>query len=203
MLNILLPLLLLNSAHAAGIAATAQDVRPIAIGQKIPSVKINTLEGKEVDLAAEMKGTHTILVFYRGGWCPYCNLQLAALGGLKDQLNDLGWKMMAISPDRPELLAETKNKHKLDYRLYSDSGCNAARALGLAFTIDDSRLKKLKSYGIDLLWASGQKQAELPVPAVYLVGADGAVLFQYANPDYKIRLDGDVLLAAATAYGPK
>jgi len=187
---------------AAAVHATPTSVRPLLVGEAIPSAKVQTLDGKTTDLAKELKGGHTILVFYRGSWCPYCNRQLAALGGIKGKLKELGWKMAAISPDRPELLRETKGKHKIDYELYSDSPCNAARAMGLAFTVEEKKLKKLKKHGIDLLWASGQTHRQLPVPAVYLVGPDGKVLFQYANPNYRVRLDGNILLAAAEAYGP-
>ena len=79
----------------------------------------------------------------------------------------------------------------------------AARAMGLAFRVDSATLKKYKKYGIDLTRASGRSHNELPVPAVYLVAPDGTVQFQYANPNYKVRLNRRVLLAAAEAYGPK
>ncbi|PCI40662.1 MAG: antioxidant AhpC [Elusimicrobia bacterium] len=182
--------------------AAPDSVRPLLVGETIPSAEITTLDGKKTDMAEELKGSHTILVFYRGGWCPYCNRQLAALGGLKGRLKKLGWEMAAISPDRPELLLETKGKHSIDYALYSDSPCNAARAMGLAFTVEENKYRKMKNYGVDLALASGLTHRQLPIPAVYLVSPNGEVLFQYANPNYKIRLNPKVLLSAAQAYGP-
>ncbi len=195
-----LPLALLALAVAGH--AAPDSVRPLLIGETIPAARVITLEGKETDLAAELKGKHSILVFYRGGWCPYCNRHLSALGAIKGKLKELGWTMAAISPDRPSELLKTKGKNEIDYALYSDDGNAAARAFGLAFTLEKKKLKKYKDHGIDLIWASGKTHDELPVPAVYLIDPEGKVLFQYANQDYKVRLDGDVLMTAAVAYGP-
>ena len=109
----------------------------------------------------------------------------------------LGYQIVAISPDRPEKLGASAKKHALAYVLLSDSKMTAARAFGVAYKVDDETMKLYRKYEIDLEEASGEKHHELPVPSVFLIGGSGKIAFEYVNPDYKVRLDPDVLLAAA------
>ncbi len=109
----------------------------------------------------------------------------------------MDFQLLAISPDRPAKLRETINKHKLGFQLLSDSRMSAARAFRIAYKVDDATLKQLRDSGIDLEEASGEKHHQLPVPAVFLVGTDGLIHFEYVNPDYRVRLHPDLLAAAA------
>ena len=104
---------------------------------------------------------------------------------------------MAISPDRPENLRASVKQNELAYVLLSDSKMTAARAFGVAYKVDDETLKLLAKFDIDLEQASGEAHHELPVPSVFLIGSSGKIDFEYVNADYKVRLDPDVLLAAA------
>lgn len=106
---------------------------------------------------------------------------------------------MAVSPDRPEELKRSVARLKLGYRLVSDSEARAALALGVAYRVSDALNLRLKGFGIDLEAASGNSHHVLPVPAVFIVDTHGRIQFQYANPDYKVRLHPEVLLAAARA----
>lgn len=178
----------------------AEDVNPAKIGTMLPKLALVDLQNKPFDLNAAVAKAPTVLVFYRGGWCPFCNTQLAALGKIEPQLKTLGYRIIAVTPDAPAELSKTLGKQKLSYTLLSDARMSAARALGLAFRVDDATFKKYQGYGIDLEKSSGQTHHLLPVPAVYLVGKDGMLNFSYVNPNYKVRLNGDVLLAAAKAY---
>lgn len=178
----------------------AEDVNPAKIGTMLPKLALVDLQNKPFDLNAAVAKAPTVLVFYRGGWCPFCNTQLAALGKIEPQLKTLGYQIIAVTPDAPAELSKTLGKQKLSYTLLSDAKMSAARALGLAFRVDDATFKKYQGYGIDLEKSSGQTHHLLPVPAVYLVGKDGMLHFSYVNPNYKVRLNGDVLLAAAKAY---
>lgn len=112
---------------------------------------------------------------------------------------DLGFQVVALSPDRPATLAPSVEEHQLTYTLLSDSRMEASRAFGLAYKVDADTLARLKEYGADLEVASGEIHHELPVPAVFLVRTDGLITFMYANPNYRVRLDPEVLLAAARA----
>jgi len=109
----------------------------------------------------------------------------------------MGFQIIAISPDRPAKLRETQVKHGIQGRFLSDSQMVAAQAFGVAYQVDAQTLSQLKAYGIDLEEASGEKHHMLPVPAVFIAGTDGVIQFAYANPDYKVRIVPELLLAAA------
>jgi len=112
-------------------------------------------------------------------------------------LKNLGVQLLAISPDQPSKLKETMDKHKMGFQLSSDSDMAGARSFRVAYKLDDATLAELKKYNIDVEEASGQKHHMLPVPAVFLVATNGLIQFEYVNPDYKVRLDPELLLAAA------
>jgi glutathione peroxidase len=183
------------------VPSSADQIQPLAAGAKTPNVTLRTLEGKDVQLHSLLSQKPSVLVFYRGGWCPYCSLHLVSLKDAESRLTDMGYQILAITPDRPEDLVKTVEKHELPYTILSDSKMDAARALGVAFKVDDATLEKYKGYGIDLAAASGESHHYLPVPSVFIVDMKGIVRFRHANPDYTVRLDGRTLLAAAREQG--
>ena len=122
---------------------------------------------------------------------------MVQLQEIEPQLKNLGVQLFAISPDQPSKLKETIDKHKMGFRLLSDSDMAVARSFRVAYKLDDATLAQLNKYGIDVEEASGQKHHMLPVPAVFLVATNGLIQFEYVNPDYQVRLDPDLLLAAA------
>ncbi len=158
---------------------SARDVCPIKIGENIPNLTLRDMQGKPFDLAQAMAKKPTILIFYRGGWCPYCNVHLGELKTIEPTLQQLGYQIIAISPDAPSDLKSSAKKQTLTYRLLSDSNADAAKALGLAFRVKG---------GADRL---------LPVPAALVVDKKGKVSFSFVSPDFKVRVDSQVLLAAA------
>ena len=111
--------------------------------------------------------------------------------------------MVAISADRPERLVKSREKDDLGYSLYSDGALNAARALGIAFQLDDATLDSYRDYGIDLEAASGHSHHQLPVPSVFLVDAGGIIQWVYSNPDHSVRPDNALLLEAARKLASK
>lgn len=191
------------SVSAAGLASAPDQVRPILLGSKLPDVPLRTVDGARTSLAKQVAGKPAILVFYRGGWCPYCNLQLSELRLIEDQAKALGYQMIAISPDRPEELSKTLDKTDLTYTLLSDSSAEALKAFGIGFRLDDVTYLKYKAYGIDLESASGEQHRALPVPTVYIVDGEGVLQFGYSHPDYTIRIPGPVILAAARAIAER
>jgi peroxiredoxin len=174
-------------------------ITPLLLGNALPDVALRTLEDAPTTLKEAVGGKPAVLVFYRGGWCPYCNLQLSGLRLIRKDLDALGFQLIAISPDSPAELKKTLDKDALDYRLLSDSSAEAMRAFGVGYEVDAEMLKKLSGYGIDLEKASGQTHHVLPVPSVYLVDARGTLQFSYVHPDYTVRLPEEVVLAAARA----
>ena len=174
--------------------------QPLAAGQSVPSAAVRQLDGLLVDLQQVVADQPTVLIFYRGGWCPYCNRHLADLQELEPKLKALGYRILAVSPDRPEELVRSVEKLELGYELLSDSDMVAARAFGLAFKVDDALVETYKTeYGIDLEASSGRAHHELPIPAAYVVDQAGLIRFAFVNPDYKVRVDGEKLLEEARA----
>ena len=124
-------------------------------------------------------------------------MQLGELPTIESELRDIGYQIVAISADRPSKLQESLDKHDLGFQLLSDSAMTAAVQFGLAWQMPRNMVEKYITYGIDLDAAAGQPHHIVPVPAVFVVGTDGVVRFQYVNPNHRVRLDADVLLAAA------
>ncbi len=189
--------LVLASGAAWAQASSAEETCPLKTGSPIPAVTLVRPDGKPLELRAEVARKPTLLIFYRGGWCPFCNLHLSRLRDVVPQLEKRGVQVIAISPDRPEALKKALDKGPLNYQLASDHSAAAMKAFGLAWRADDATIGRLQGHGIDIEAASGEKHRLLPVPAAYLVGTDGLVRFSYANPNYKVRVSPEVLVSAA------
>jgi peroxiredoxin len=185
--------------NAATPAASADSIHPLAAGAKAPTVTLPSMEGATVSLADAFARQPTILVFYRGSWCPYCNRHLAALGELEPQLLALGYQVIAVSPDGADDLKKMAAKNHLGYRLLSDQGMTASAAFGVAFQVPAEMEKSYREHGVTLPAIPGASGSWLPVPAVFIVNREGVIRFAHANPDYTIRLAPSELLAAAKA----
>lgn len=197
------PLLILAALLAAGpapaaVAPSATEARPLGTGGPVPDVTVRTADGKPFALKAETAKQPSLLVFYRGGWCPFCTRHLAKLQEAEPELRKLGYRILALSADAPAALKPAAEKHHLTYTLLSDSERKAADAFGLAFRLDEDTEKKYQGYGIPLN-PTGDGGFWLPVPAVYLVGKDGRIAFAHSDPDYTKRLPVEDLLKAARA----
>ena len=124
---------------------------------------------------------------------------MGQLSKIESELINLGYQVLAVSPDRPETLRESASKQDLRYRLLSDRGMAVARAFGIAFSLDDETVGNLRRYGINLEATSGEDDFQLPVPSVFLVDTGGTIRFRYFDPDHKVRIEPEALLAAAAA----
>jgi peroxiredoxin len=180
-----------------GVGVGIQSIDPLPVGALVPAVGLRAIDGKAVELSALLKGRPTVLIFYRGGWCPYCNLQMEQLMGIEPELLRLGYQILAISPDKPAKLLESLDKHHLNYALYSDHGYAAAQAFGLAYQPDPATVEGMKKHGVDLQAASGDARGWLPAPAAYVIDPLGRARFVFTNPDIRVRVGADELLRAA------
>lgn len=169
----------------------ATDVAPLLIGEKIPSLSLKSVTNTDVVLAEVFAKKKTILVFYRGGWCPYCNAHLAALGEIEKELLGLGYQIVAISPDVPENLKTTEVKKKLNYLLLSDSSGTLSRSVGIAFQAPENYISTISK------GSNGENTVFLPVPSVFMVNQDAEIEFEYITPNFKNRISNELLLAAA------
>jgi len=179
---------------------SADQVQPLLAGMKAPDFTVRDVRNQAFQYQSDAQSKPVVLTFFRGGWCPYCNLHLSEMRLAEEQLKEMGFDIWFISIDKPELLFESLDDPEIGYTIYSDSSLEATRAFGLAFRVDDALNERYLGYGIDLEGASGENHHVLPAPATYIIGTDGIINFAYINPDYKVRLHPDVLLAAAKAY---
>jgi peroxiredoxin len=182
------------------IHSSAGEVQPLLIGMEVPDFTLRDVENQPISFTSGVQAKPIVLTFFRGGWCPYCNLHLSELRLAEEQIKEMGFDIWFISIDKPEMLLASLDDPEIGYTVYSDSSLDATRAFGLAFRVDDALNERYLGFGIDLEKASGENHHVLPAPATYIIGTDGIINFAYINPDYKVRLHPDVLLAAARAY---
>ena len=192
--------LLAAESDRTKIHENANLVQPLLPGMQAPEFRVKDVNAKPFQFDPENMENPVIITFFRGGWCPYCNLHLAELRKAEQTLKEMGFDIWFISIDKPETLYSSLEDPEIAYTLYSDSGLEATRAFGLAFRVDDETVERYLGYDIDLENASGETHHVLPAPSTFLIGSDGIIRFQYTNPDYKVRLHPEVLLAAAEAY---
>jgi len=174
--------------------AKPEDISPLLIGEKVPEATLTNQKGEKIDFQKLIKKKPSIIIFYRGGWCPYCNLQLAGIQEIEEDLLNLGYQIIAISPDSEKFLTKTTKKKKLSYTLLSDANLSLTKNFGLAFIAPQKYERK-----VGLKERSNNQNTEmlLPVPAVFLVDTDGKIQFEYINPDYSVRLSSKMLKAIA------
>ncbi|NQD72443.1 AhpC/TSA family protein [Sphingobacterium shayense] len=170
----------------------AEDISPLLVGENIPMVMLMSQQGEVVDLNKMVAKKPTILIFYRGGWCPYCSKQLSGLQEILGDLKGLGYQLIAISTDTPEGLNTSIKNEKLEYTLLSDSDLSVSKKFGLAF-------KAPKAYWDLLPQSTGGKDIDLllPVPSVFILSRTGEIMFEYINPDITKRLKPELLKVVA------
>jgi len=183
----------------SGAPQAAEDVQPLLIGKRAPDTILHGADGEGVRLREVLAKQPTVLIFYRGGWCPYCTVQLSGVAQLAPELRGMGYQVVGISPDRPENLHAFDEEEAVTYTLLSDADMETSKAFGIAFRVDAETVETYRGYGIDLEAASGADHHLLPVPSVFVLSTDGVIQFHYVNPDYTVRLAPDVLRAAAQA----
>lgn len=167
----------------------ATDISPLLIGEFVPEGNLQDLSGELVSLQKIVSAKPTVVIFYRGGWCPYCNLHLAELQGIEKDILEMGYQIVGISPDSPEKLKESVSKNKLNYSLYSDADLSMTSSFGLAFQAPEKYSDMLTTR------SGGKNPGLLPVPGVFVIGTDGKILFEYINPNYNTRIRGNMLKA--------
>jgi peroxiredoxin len=183
--------------------ATAEEISPLQAGDAAPSFTVRTVDNQPYEFDPKTLERPTVIITFRGGWCPFCNMHLSDLRHVTPELKARGFDVLFLSNDRPELLYESLNKETqesidgLDYLILSDADLNAARALGTAFTVSDRLVQRRNEKGDDIEGSSIDQFKALAVPAVVLVDLSGDIRYFYANPDYKVRLSADDLKKAA------
>lgn len=174
-------------------AEKAEDISPLLIGEAMPDLPVQNLKGEQVSFHEVLTQKPSVVIVYRGGWCPYCNRHLAAVGQLESELAELGYQVIGICPELPGNLQETVDKNEIKYQIFGDPDGSLLNAMGLNFRAPER-------YGERLMSVSGGKNSGfLPVPSLFITSMEGNILFEHISPNYKERLSSEVLLAVATA----
>lgn len=166
-----------------------KDVSPLLIGEFVPDYNLKNVDGDEVNTKEILSEKPTVLILYRGGWCPYCNVHLSQLQEIENDVIEAGFQILAVSPDNIQNLHGFIEKNNLKYQLLSDPSLAFATALGLTFKVPDKYIPMLKEK------SGGENPGFLPVPALFIVDKKAKILFEYINPDYSTRISGEMLLA--------
>ena len=189
----------------AALPASAELTTPLKSGDRAPKFTVRTVDDEPYVFDPDNLENPTILISFRGGWCPYCNMHLSELRTVIPEIRESGYDVLFLSNDRPELLysslkRETQdNIDGLDYVILSDANISAAMALGTVFRTDKSLTGYLDKKGRDVAGSSIGMHNALAVPAVYVINKSGDIVYDFVNADYKIRLPADELLSAAKA----
>lgn len=185
------------AAEINKIADNAEQVAPLLNGQMLPDVIVSDLDGNSVKIKELVQDKPTVFIFYRGGWCPYCSAQLAGLRDVEKQIIDLGYQIVAISPDSPARLKEQALKSEFAVTLLSDNKFEASSAFGIGFFLPDNLAARYKDkMGVEFASIDGTSKVALPVPAVYVADSEGVIHFQYVNPNFRVRVEPELLLQA-------
>ncbi|MDJ1183955.1 peroxiredoxin-like family protein [Roseofilum casamattae] len=168
-------------------------------GDIAPDFSLPNATGKTVVLSELLKTGPVVVSYYRGQWCPYCNLELRALQQIVPDLRDRNATLVTISPQTPDNSLSTSEKNELTFEVLSDVGNQVARSYGLVFALPESLRPLYQNFGLDIPAHNGDDTFELPIPATYVIAPDGKVALGFVDADYTKRLDPSEILAALDA----
>lgn len=194
------------SAQTLNIASGPEAVSPLRAGDRAPMFTVHDVNGNAVRFDPAHLDSPVLLITFRGGWCPYCNAQLAGLRRILPDIRSGGVEVLFLSGDRPELLFSSLQQDTqdsidgLDYRILSDANMEAASALGIAYRVAEGTHEAYEARGRDMDDSSIALHTALPLPSVFMIDSDGKITFAYSNPDIRVRLPEDQVLAAAQPY---
>lgn len=193
----------LYEAKVAELKASFPIGKAAAAGDSAPDFTLPDAHGAPVSLAGLLAKGAVVATFYRGGWCPYCNIQLRAYQAILPEMTALGATLVAISPQAPDGSLSTAEKNALSFPVLSDLGNRAARAFGLVYALPQELRDALTSAGKALPGVNGDQSWELPVPATFVIGRDGRIALAHIDIDYRKRLEPDAILAALRSLAAK
>ncbi|MFT7558983.1 MAG: peroxiredoxin [Flavobacteriales bacterium] len=167
----------------------------LKVGESAPVFSLPNQRGEVQNLPSLLAKGRVVISFYRGGWCPYCNLELAALQAVLPDIEAAGASLIAITPELPDSSLTTAEKNGLSFDILTDEGNEVAKSFGLEFELSESLRPIYASFGLDIPAHNGDKSFKLPLPATYVIDSDGSVLYQFSDADYTKRLEPSEILS--------
>src|SRR5271156_2643712 len=168
-------------------------------GDHAPAIALENAKGVIVDVATLLKKGPVIVTFYRGGWCPYCNLELKAYQEILPEITAAGASLVAISPEKPDDTVSTAEKNALTFEVLSDVGQKVGRAFGLVYQFTEELKSAYRGFNLDIPARNGAPDEwALPIAATYVIDRNGTVVYAYTDADYRDRADPRDVLAILT-----
>jgi peroxiredoxin len=180
----------LMEGHIAHLGASGVADRARKVGDRAPDVRLADQHGEAFDVADLLAKGPVVITFYRGGWCPFCNLELKAYQALLPRIAAAGASLVAISPEKPDHTAGTASMNALTFPVLSDIGQEVGKAFGVVYAFTDEVRGAYDGFGLDIPARNGAPDDwSLPLSATYVVGPDGVILFADTRVDYRERTD--------------
>jgi peroxiredoxin len=186
--------------YAEGIQSVLDDKiaeNALQVGDNAPNFSLTNALGEKVMLNDELKNGPVILMWYRGGWCPYCNLTLRAMQDMLPQYQAGGAQLFALTPEAPDKSISTTEKNELEFQVLSDYDNKVAREYGVIFKLTDE-VKEYYEKGFGLSEYNGNDKGELPLAATYVIGTNGKITYAFLDADYRNRAEPMAILEALT-----
>ncbi len=189
--------LLTNESHR--VAGLGLEDSSLKTGDKAPDFTLNNAVGNSISAETLLQNGPMVISFYRGAWCPFCNVELQALQKALPQIQETGGQLVAISPNLPDKSLSSIEKYNLTFEVLTDTNNALARQFGLVFTVGEPLWAMFTKVGFDVPAHNGDDTWELPVPATYVVDTDGTITYSFINVDYTQRAEPDDIIAAVKA----
>ena len=160
------------------------------VGDKLDNTEFLDINSNKVKLYDYFKDNNFLVInFYRGAWCPYCNLELKALQTILKELKQLNSSLIAISPQTPDNSLTTKEKNELEFEVLSDIGNKVAKDIGLVFSLADELKPIYEKFGIDIPKSNNDDSFNLPMPATFVLNKNAEIIFSFIDEDYTKRCE--------------
>lgn len=190
----------MHRATAELIASGAAE-KALKAGDKAPAFTLNDPDGQPVSSGDLLRQGPLVVTFYRGVWCPYCNMELQALQAALPDIHNAGGRVVAISPQMAANSRKSVRQNELEFPILSDTHNDVAAAFGLRFALPDYLVELYSALKNDLPAFNGDPSWTLPMPARYVIAPDGIIAYAEVNPDYTQRPDPADLMPALRQAG--
>ena len=170
------------------------EEKSIKLGEIMPEFLLPNVKNEIINSNEILKNGKMIIAFYRGSWCPYCNLELKMLQDHLPKIKDKKAMLVAISPQSPDNSLTVVEKHNLTFEVLTDTDNLFAKQLGISFELQDFVLPYYQALGIDLMHFNKNNDNSLPVPAVFVIDQNGKIIYKFVDANYMNRIDIDELL---------
>ncbi|WP_030338454.1 peroxiredoxin-like family protein [Streptomyces sp. NRRL S-1022] len=181
------------------LADSGQADNALAVGAQAPRFDLPTATGQTLALDDLLADGPVVLTFYRGAWCPYCNIALRSLQQHHEAITARGARLVAVSPQIPDESLTLTEKHGLAFEVLSDIGSDTAKQYGLAFDLPDDLAAVYDKLGFDLQRVNDGHPRTLPLPATYVIDRDGAIRWAFVDTDYTTRAEPADIIAVLDA----